>query len=216
MSDVLISYDKSGYLADKASYNRIAEFIQTVANNYNSLGFGSLIASELPILFNSPIDFIFDKMTGGQPVTIGNITVNKQKAIEILNKPEGYEMLIAQIDEFGKKGVFDERHHRNFHVNKANIATVYTIDENGQVVIAEAFDLGLKSNNKKFAKTDTAKKMLQLSKTIVDKAKELGVSDLIHGNTISHIISGIDPRRGELSINVDGIVKYNQPGFSRH
>lgn len=213
MADVLIYFDESGYIRDKDTYNRIGSILQGIISNYNALGFGNLVDSELVQLFNNPIEFIFDKMTGGEQVSIAGVEVHKEKAIDILKKPIGYEALIAQLNEFKLKGVGVELSITPRRVTGSTIAGIYTIDLNGDIVLKASFDAQLKEQYKKYAKTERAKKMLEFAQSIIDKADELEITDLLKRNpngpwhTIKHIVNGGDGK--DIALNVDGIMIYN-------
>lgn len=225
MADVLISYDEAGYLRIKGSYDRIAVKIQGIVDSYNLLGFGDLAANELLGLFQAPIDFIFDKMTGGQPVSIGGLQVDKQKAIDILIKPAGYDAFVNAIT--GTKGsIKDDEHYSNVGVAINSIADLYTINVSGDVVITGAFDTKLQEQNKLYAKSDLAKAVLTFAQNFLQTADELGLTNIFKsnpngvGHTISYLIKGgtNSPTLGgsdpNFSINAKFVVQFNDPSFS--
>ncbi len=83
-----------------AIYNSAKDDAQSVLNLYNGLGLTALTSAEFPRLFNDTPALIFDKLTGGNGLSISGIQVDKNKAIDIIVKPDGYAPLLAAIEAY--------------------------------------------------------------------------------------------------------------------
>lgn len=64
---------------------------------YQTLQLGQIDYNEFRQLVSDPECFIFDKMTGGEKMEINGLKISKHKAIDLLEKPEGYSNLIDSI-----------------------------------------------------------------------------------------------------------------------
>ena len=100
---ILIAEDKSIYESGVRAWNTQKERVQVVIDLYNKLGFEPLQGNDLGRLVNDTTNFLFNKMTNGQDVhlVVGNsktkLAVDKEPAMAMLQKPDGYKELIAGI-----------------------------------------------------------------------------------------------------------------------
>lgn len=76
-----------------------AEYIQTIVDDFNSLGLGKLEDGELIDLFHKTKIFLSKKITGNNDLKIGNITAKPEKLYDVIEKPIGTEKLVALIEK---------------------------------------------------------------------------------------------------------------------
>lgn len=99
MADVLIFTDNAAYASKKAEYTNAIVIVQSVVNAYNAIaGISNLITSEMNRAFTDHAALIFDKLTAGQPVVIGGLTLNKSKAMSIMEQPVGYLAFVEALN----------------------------------------------------------------------------------------------------------------------
>jgi hypothetical protein len=212
MKPVLISFNEQLYKQKIAAFETYASIMQKVVETFAALTLPALTIIDLQSLFHDPVSMVFDKMTNGQPVSIAGLQVDKIKAMELLIKPGGYEELLDTVAE-SKKAIA----HHQYDFARFNISSIADCFDmvDGAILLKPLKEAELKESCNAYAKTDNAKKMLAFTQTIVDKANELGVRNLIHAHTFKYILSGIDPEKDQLTVNPDAIVRFNDPLFNR-
>ena len=94
---VLMKIDKRLIAQYNEQYSVLLPEMNQVLTAYEAMGIGHLDSETLRNAVNSPEEFVFDKMTKGEPVTIMGFAVDKAKAIEIIVKPNGYNSFMDTI-----------------------------------------------------------------------------------------------------------------------
>ena len=136
--DTLLYFDEAGYEAARDRIEKIgATSIQNIVDQYQTLGIADLQPEELSKLFKTPDDLVFDKITGGQLV-IGGAVLNKSKAMEIIEKPQGYDAFIALIKTTMQDLKDNLLPPGNYPVNEYNVDFVTQLNLKG-IVLANAF-----------------------------------------------------------------------------
>lgn len=216
---VLMLFNEAGFNSEVSSYTNLAIHLQEIIELYQVLNFPTLNTEEFKQLISDPVCFVFDKLTGGQAVSIAGLSVNKHKAIEILEKPEGYELLIQKIDFYKKKG-FEFHSEIRGNVQKESLLTVAADFElvDGELKLTEDKIEKIKKHFEVYATSQRAKKMYYFITSIISMAKELGFEDEFKGNpnglghVIRYTIGGDHANRFELSEK--HISFYNDPSFA--
>lgn len=212
--DTLLYFDEAGYEAARDRIEKIgATSIQNIVDQYQTLGIADLQPEELSKLFKTPDDLVFDKITGGQLV-IGGAVLNKSKAMEIIEKPQGYDAFIALIKTTMQDLKDNLLPPGNYPVNEYNVDTYFELDNNLEVSVKSELDTKLQKSFKRYAKSVQAKKMLELAQAIIAKYDELGIKDIIasNSNSIGSIINEVVNRStygNTVSLNYQGVLKYN-------
>ncbi len=211
--DVLISYSENDFLKAKSQIENIAKtYIQDIVNDYLGLNIGSLGASNLQPLFSNPVELIFDKMTAGN-LTLNGFKVSKQKAMELIEKPDGYSELLNKIST--TMSYFKDRRIdlAGLGLTATTIDKMFSLIENDVVVVNETLLEAMQARCKKYAKSETAKKMLLFANFVIEKCKELDIERIAisDGNGISGTMKEIinSEFNKPLEINIDGILRYN-------
>ena len=154
MADILMYTDMDRYNEQirlkSVHLDKLTEILQA----YNAMNIGDITGNEFKRLVQNHASFIFDKMTNGQDVVIGGLKVNKAKAIEILEKPKGYDELQDKITRFQHS--VPQWHHHLSHID---------IDGNSVVISQQCLDAELEAS-KIYAKTDNEKKALEIAQAI--------------------------------------------------
>jgi hypothetical protein len=217
MEQVLIAFDESSYHGQVASFEAAAELIQEVVEQYGTLNLPALTTQELYLLFLSPVDLVFDKMTAGQPLSIAGLEVHKEKAIELLKKPEGYEAFLVKVAEVSKKLLAENYPPSNIQLNARTLKTIFELNDNGTVVLKESLRESIERGNKKFANTDAAKSMFEFATSVMAKYKELEIDKLHPGKPMEDIIRIVfDDYSSGPALKISGITYYNSnPHFKR-
>jgi hypothetical protein len=93
-----IHFDEFKYKIWVEGFEFFIPTLEEIVSDYAALNLTLLQPGELSALFFTPKEFIFDKMTEGEPIIIGKNEIDKAKAMDILKKPKGYERLLGIID----------------------------------------------------------------------------------------------------------------------
>ena len=95
---------------------------------FNVMNIGTLTGAEFQSLVTNPPGVVFDKMTKGQDVVIGGLKINKAKALDILERPKGYNTMLDLIE------VYKNRQNWNHHLHVVDI----DLDGN-EIVLKKSF-----------------------------------------------------------------------------
>jgi hypothetical protein len=106
-------------------------YFQKYVNKVIALGI-AIDENDLDLLFENPKAYITEKLTAGENMTVGSLTLNKEKLYELLEKPKGTNDLINDIE----KDLMD-RGTREFHIWTVNN---FKINQNQVVLKDETID----------------------------------------------------------------------------
>lgn len=211
--NTLIFFDESTYENEKADIKYFIPEIQKVVDAYNLLELEPLKSTELQMLFLQTDEFIFDKMTGKEPLLVNGMEVHKHEAIKLLKKPLGYENLILLISQFKEK-ITDGNQHRNLKITLTQLNIAYELNSNGEVIFKASKDEELQRINKKYATTPIAEKLFKLANLIIDECKEdQALSQIIKNDRFMDVLRPLISTRhpsGQLGVNIQEILRYNQ------
>lgn len=165
MSEPILVHTDAGYI-DRlfTCWNTAKSAVQDVVTIYNGLGYGDLINAELGSLFVNTEELIFDKITGGS-LSVSGTVIDKKKAIEIVQKPVGYNSLINAIKLVEAKAALKDgrRCSSVFSMGSdidvsftisSDIGNLFSIDEEGVVQFSERHQTRLDEMGKKWVTTD--------------------------------------------------------------
>ena len=99
MEPILMDTDNAKYNEQIRLHSIYLGEYNAILAAYTALGIGDLTRDEFKKLVIDPAGLVFDKLTAGQPVVIGSLTLNRSKALEIMEKPAGYEELHGLIQQ---------------------------------------------------------------------------------------------------------------------
>lgn len=212
---VLIHFDESAYKKEKQVIENIAaNLLQPVVEQYHGLGIEPLMPAELQKLFSTPADLVFDKITGGN-LSIGNVAVEKEKAIAMVSKPDGYEKMLQMIDSVWGNLKGERRQPGNAPINSQNIASFFILNDSKEVVLNPAIDEKLKAWYQKFAASEKAVAAFNFSTAFISLCQQHSINKLgaIHKESIGTFINELvnkDSNTGNLSIKAESILRLNQ------
>lgn len=158
--DTLIFTDNNSYQEAKRQFTNAISIIQSVVDAYNAMPIDNLTTNELNRAFADYDSLIFDKLTAGQPVVLSGLTLNKSKAMAIMEHPAGYAafvtaLLIAQDKLPGMR------------IAPTNPQAYFQIDVNGVVQISSALDAQLLESYKYYTRSTRAEKEKAFADAVV-------------------------------------------------
>lgn len=128
---ILIKKNEGAIFSEIQSFQTQKAYFQKYVNMVIALGI-TAEENDLDLLFENPKAYITEKLTAGENMTVGSLTLNKEKLYELLEKPTGTNDLINSIE----KDLMD-RGTREFHIWKVNN---FKIDQNEVVLKDETID----------------------------------------------------------------------------
>jgi hypothetical protein len=210
-SPVLICFNESGFNEQIEHLNEGQKLINSLLKCYSEMGLEPMSKEDFKRLFVEPETLVFDKLTKSEPLVLQGLELHKDKAIELLKKPNGYEAFTRQlsvtISEIQKESV------NNVPVTSQTICHYYELDDNGEAILKEAKVAHIRKQYEQYAESEIAIKMHSLAKVILEKANELGIMNKVvtHPGNISAIVSSLfEVYTGKPPIiNIKTIQRYN-------
>lgn len=209
--ETLIYFDKSSYERTITSYKLNIPLLQSVIDAYNSMQLPALNNDDFQRLFTETNDLIFDKMTAGETLHIAGLKLHKDKAFEILHKPDGYEAFANELENALK--IIKQGNGNALSVLPQYIKNYYELDELGNVAVKASFIKQIEKQYKRYVTSDAANSVFQFANFVIDKCNELGLTAYAKhdpngfGSFIEKIIEGGAGK--ELQIKAKGVLEYN-------
>lgn len=108
------------------------QYFQNYVNKVIALGI-TVAENDLKPLFDNPKCFMTDKLTAGENMQVGGLTLNKEKLFDLIEKPTGTDSLINDILKDGT-----DKNKREFHIWKVSL---FSINQNKVVVNPDQLEL---------------------------------------------------------------------------
>jgi len=166
-----------------------AAAFQPVVDAYTSMCLPTLSGSDLDGLVNNTDIFLYDKLTGGNPAflkvgdgaTSTEIEVNKQQAMALLKKPEGYAAFMQALTTFKSKHAAQHiggvARPFGVHWQLKYVAEVFSIE--GDVVrVSEERIKAIEEMNKVYITSDKANRVLDFVNDVVAAYEKHNIGEL--------------------------------------
>ncbi len=183
----------------KSNWNRAKSDVQKVVDLYNVMGLPPLNSKQLHGLFNDTINTLYDIFTGNEAAHLtigkgegrGHLAIDRVKAMDILDKPKGYDELLAAIAESSKSlaNAYTANTPYDVRVNAAQIIDTFVIDENGNLGFTETVATGIENAGKVFVNTEKGQAIYNFLQKVTEAYIECGL-DTFRGNTSFREIDG--------------------------
>lgn len=225
MKGTLISFDERNYKTAKEDFESKTSLLQQIVAAYNVLNLPALSTQEFYSLILNPTEVVFDKMTGGEPVSIAGLHVDKKKAFELLIKPTGYDALLSTIESVFAQLKTNFWLFKNTPVNKNNVSRFFELDSDGNVSMISALDEQVKEYYTYYATSDAAKQANDFVNAFIKIWYEYEVDKWGDRATVESVGYFIDELLGQdssllsknnpIALKAEKIVKYNDNTFYR-
>jgi len=217
MNPILIRHDCEKNETILTNLKKLLPEYQAVITAYNKLGLAKIQNGELELLFADPETFVFDKQIADAPLSLAGLPINKQKAMEIVEKPAGFEDLK------------DALHNAQLETKQFNEIQSYKIgwpalpcfqmDEKNKLSIKEETLADIKERCSFYATSERAQSVLKFAQAIVKAAEDPEIANMIHhdGDGLVGVIKKIFPdfnssfKLEQLKISGTKISRYNNP-----
>ncbi|PZP44846.1 MAG: hypothetical protein DI598_14070 [Pseudopedobacter saltans] len=186
---ILIWEDLSERERIRAKYETIKSELQKFLDNYNKIEvpdlqdpslkrkLAVLTSDEFAELFRMHETILFDKLTNGEGIIVSGVALNKAKALEIIEKPEGWSMLVDSIEELKSispngNPLSNLRGFFSFNT----IKDMFIVDSNGSGIdYSEQCNKMIEATGKQYAKSEKAIAMYEFAKEAIALFKEKGL-----------------------------------------
>ncbi len=159
MKKVKLSFKQKEFNQDIESHSILLPFFNEVFQSYQAMKLPELTLNEFRELINKPEAVVFEKMTQGKVMEMNGFKIASEKAFNMIEKPEGYEKLIASINAVKAGLNFD------WFLNNVSI-------ENGEVILNSELINQITERNTVYARTEQQLKAYEFTKTVIEKAVE--------------------------------------------
>lgn len=186
---VLIWVDKVAKNDISQKFETIKNELQKVLDAYNSIrstnpengkeptSLPILETQEFVDLFEAKETLLFDKLTKGNGIIVSGVALNKTKALEIIEKPEGWEPLVKMLEALNTipKDGHALSHVRSYFTS-STITKYFIVSEDGQTIgYSEAYNSYLEGVGKHYAKSPKAIAMHEFTKEAIHIFREKGL-----------------------------------------
>lgn len=153
---IVIYFDERGYNEELQGLENNKEHFQQIIDRVLNLGLNIAITpDDFKKLFLNPRLFFVNVLIK-DPVNIGGIEIDKNKAFDLLQIPQEITDVIKVLQNEEKKPDF----------------SIYSI-ENNRIIIKESFKIWLRENRSIYAKTERQKQTFDILTTMVKAFDEL-------------------------------------------
>lgn len=214
--NVLFYFDEEKFNWKSSLYSGVIPDMQNIVSAYNGLGLAALTNDDLKDLLFNTETLVFNKMTGGQPLSIAGLTVDVHKAMELIAKPIGYAVLIQKVsyllDAVKQQNVFP---YIELRMGVYELGNNYELDNTGAIILKASFLASLTNSYNSYLTTDKASNVNDFAQAIITSYNTLGMSNILNNpNGIGRAIEELfEPEtrqnRGTLILSRSGILKYN-------
>ncbi len=158
--DTLIFTDNNSYQEAKRPFTNAISIIQGVVNAYNAMPIDNLTTNELNRAFADYDSLIFDKLTADQPVVLSGLTLNKSKAMAIMEHPAGYAAFVTAV-------LIAQDKLTSMRIAPTNPQAYFQIGANDIVEISPVLDAQLLEANKYYTRSTRAEKEKAFAEAVV-------------------------------------------------
>lgn len=126
---------------------------------YEVMRLPELNGEEFISLVQQPGTVVFEKMTNGGAAEIMGMQVDKEKAMELILKPDGYDEMYSLIQ------VYKQASNWSYHLHKVDLV-------NGEIVLHQSVIDSETKSSKVYAKTEKEKQLFQFVQGVIAAANE--------------------------------------------
>jgi hypothetical protein len=122
---VLLSKNQGAINSEIKQLEPKKNYFQNYVNRLNAVGI-AVTSRDLDALFDNPKAYVTDKLTAGEEMKVGGLTLNKEKLFELIEKPVGTNEIIADIVKDQQDASIREFNHwsvKSFEVINGTVTT---------------------------------------------------------------------------------------------
>lgn len=219
MQPVLIHIDSEKQQTIINRLEALLPFYNNALKEYSKLNIDALSPDELPRLFNDTDILIFDKQLADKPMSLGGLSLNKEKAMELVEKPEGFIHLktaVAVVYERTKE--FNES--SDYRIGSLALDKLQ-LNSKGEFEISFATLTDVKERCSYYASSERSQKLLSLVNAILKETEDpvLQKMILIDGDGLLGLIKKSFPdynsshKLEQLKVSGTKLVKFNNENY---
>ena len=197
-----IYFNETGFNQHIESESAFLCDFNSLLSAYNEMALPELTESEFLLLFSNDNSVMIDKITGGIDLMVGPFKVAKEKVLDTIEKPGGYNNFISLLNEMKQKS--------NHEYYLSTIALTA-----GEIVLNPTVINKIKEQYKFYATTDNQLKAYEFAKAVLEKSNEIFGEGKIHiSDTLSALIDSTNFNHSvnrNSFLNYRGILAYGEP-----
>lgn len=204
-------------------FNAVGTALQAVVIVFNGLTFTKdgeqedftpLVTEEIGALLDNPVSLVVGRMTAGQGVIVGGLRLEDDKALEMLQKPAGYNELLQAIEYFKAQFKDGGQHFRVCGLSA--VPKYFVIDENDAVQFSDELTGMIGKLGKKYAVNEKQLLIYNFIKAVFDEFINTGAVNAgcayLHFHSggsgtetfttlLKNLVERCDPRTGSFELN---------------
>ncbi len=98
MTKQTLKFKENDFNDEVESYSILLPLVGNLIAAYNSMQLPELVNNDVSELLSNPQAFIYDKMTMGDQIELHGFKIDRNKAFDLLEKPDGHDNLVNAID----------------------------------------------------------------------------------------------------------------------
>lgn len=215
MEKQLVWQDEHANKQHRQKWEKERADVQKVVDLYNACKLPAMKdGNDLYRMVNDTTDFMFDMLCGGEAahLTIGtgenrtHLPIVKSKAIDMLEKPAGYNELMAGIGELVITAKNGQTSSGDITWNIVSIAKFFTISDGVTVNFTEKKAQEIEDFGNRYVSSEEAKKVHAFVADTLKKYHELGI-----GSKVGYMEKFVDPYKGNfINVLMNVIHRYNE------
>ena len=207
---------------NKSRWNDAFTEIQNVLDLYNATGLPALGNDELGGLFTNTTDVLYNKLAGGSAhlfTTEGSVEVDKEVALNIIKKPEGFDELQEAVENYVGNGT---KHYGDAYgkigFNVAVLDKYFMLDSKGKLQFTKEHLAAMEDYGNQYIKTQRGQDVYKFTQDVVaayfanNMDKHLPRKGKMNIETLteylSNVMQGIDLEKKEVIVEMQGTHGY--------
>ncbi|HRO44052.1 MAG TPA: hypothetical protein PL009_14550 [Flavipsychrobacter sp.] len=173
---VLVHKKECLHLSGKQAWEQVRKATEEIVASFNSLGLPPLTPSEFPRLFTDVDALCFDKITGGS-LEIGGVSIARETAVGMVQKPEGYDAFKSRLNEFLQNLESGYFSHQNYmvQISGSQMNELFELLKDMKVCLTKEHCERVANEGLFYADTEGQERLNEFIKRTVDNYFSLGL-----------------------------------------
>ena len=175
MSDLLISFNEKNFQSYLLKIEECILFFADSIFIFNKMGIGTFEKKNFLDFFVFPEEFLYESIMANKPLEIAGIPVNKQKLFQLLQLPDGYYKLIADIKAFQARVGQPQFLGKGYTIE--TFLDWFEFDKNDNIQLKQEYRKSLLKENQKLIRSEEAKNLFNF---LTELSTVLNKTDLVN------------------------------------
>jgi len=215
METQILEFKEEQYNSEVKKIALFIPALENAINIYNTLNLGELDQDETRLLFLQPEQFLFEKIMKDVPLSGGGFKMTKEKAFENLEKPKGYHLLLADLNNLITKVTSNKRDAYGNETMQMFLQN-FSFNNVGKVEILPAVLDAIKTKHEVTTNDPSIQKMFLFAQKLEALLNEFSDIKQLknpisagYGLFLCNLIP-LDSATGKRKVNVNAVVSYGR------